>query len=378
MTTSLLRRGATLALTVPLVLGLAACSDNSGDKKDSTATVTSTTTTAANHVKGLPDGFDLQAHRGGRGENTEESAQAFRHALELGVTTLEFDIVMSKDGVPVVWHDPEVQAEKCSDTAPATPGDHFYPYVGKLLHQLTWAQLQTLRCDKKLAKFPAQQVAEGNRMLQLKDVFALAKKYGATKDIYYNIETKVEGDHRDWSAEPSVFVNALLSAVEDAGVQDHVMIQSFDWRTFPLVKAAAPNIPLVMLWDETTWMKGSPWTGDVRYEDVNGDILKAAKKLGVQVLSPGYTNPYGLLPGQREYKLVADKEFVQAAHQDGFRVVPWTINNKDILAQQIEAGVDGIITDYPTMLRKVMEDKGMPLPKSFTVKKELKEATKKD
>ena len=103
-----------------------------------------------------------------------------------------------------------------------------------------------------------------------------------------------------------------------------------------------------------------------------------AKKLGVQVLSPGYTNPYGLLPGQREYKLVADKEFVQAAHQDGFRVVPWTINNKDILAQQIEAGVDGIITDYPTMLRKVMEDKGMPLPKSFTVKKELKEATKKD
>mgnify|MGYP002720461481 FL=1 len=192
------------------------------------------------------------------------------------------------------------------------------------------------------------------------------------------IETKVEGDHRDWSAEPSVFVNAILSAVEDAGVQDHVMIQSFDWRTFPLVKAAAPNIPLVMLWDETTWMKGSPWTGDVRYEDVNGDILKAAKKLGVQVLSPGYTNPYGLLPGQREYKLVADKEFVQAAHQDGFRVVPWTINNKDILAQQIEAGVDGIITDYPTMLRKVMEDKGMPLPKSFTVKKELKEATKKD
>ena len=116
----------------------------------------------------------------------------------------------------------------------------------------------------------------------------------------------------------------------------------------------------------------------MRYEDVNGDILKAAKKLGVQVLSPGYTNPYGLLPGQREYKLVADKEFVQAAHQDGFRVVPWTINNKDILAQQIEAGVDGIITDYPTMLRKVMEDKGMPLPKSFTVKKELKEATKKD
>ena len=294
------RRAAALLLSVPLVLGLTSCSPESSDgARSSTTAVTSPSPTAATgSVMGLPDGFDVQAHRGGRGENTEESAQAFRHALELGVTTLEFDIVMSKDGVPVVWHDPDIQAEKCRDTAPATPGDHFYPYVGKLVRQLTWEQLQTLRCDKKLAKFPTQQVAEDNRLLHLKDVFALAKQYGAGRKIYYNIETKVEGERRDWSAEPSVFVRAILSEVQKAGVTDRVMIQSFDWRVFPLTEVAAPSIPLVMLWDETTWQKGSPWTGEVSYGEVGGDILKAAKKLGVQVLSPGYTNPYGLLPGQ--------------------------------------------------------------------------------
>ena len=131
MKNSLLRRSATLALTIPLVMGLAACSDDSGDNEDS-STATSTSA-SAKHIKGLPDGFDLQAHRGGRGENTEESAQAFRHAIETGVSTLELDIVMSKDGIPVVWHDPDVQAEKCHDTAPATPNDHMYPYVGKLV-----------------------------------------------------------------------------------------------------------------------------------------------------------------------------------------------------------------------------------------------------
>ena len=187
-------------------------------------------------------------------------------------------------------------------------------------------------------------------MIQLKDVFDIVKKYGAEKDIYYNIETKVEADDHSKSAEPKEFVDAIMGAVKDAGVQDKVMIQSFDWRTFPLMKDVAPEVPLVMLYDETTWLKDSKWTGDVNYDDVNGDVIKAAKKLGVQVLSPGYTNPYGLLPGQKDYKLVADKKFIDAAHKEGLRVVPWTIDNKDVLAQQIEAGADGIITDYPLSL----------------------------
>ena len=157
MKNSLLRRSATLALTIPLVMGLAACSDDSGDNEDS-STATSTSA-SAKHIKGLPDGFDLQAHRGGRGENTEESAQAFRYAIETGLSTLELELVIAKDGIPVVSHDPDVQAEKCHDTAPATPNDHMYPYRRKLGHNLHWAQLQTVSCDTILAEFPGQKVA---------------------------------------------------------------------------------------------------------------------------------------------------------------------------------------------------------------------------
>jgi glycerophosphoryl diester phosphodiesterase len=63
--------------------------------------------------------FDLQAHRGGRGETTEESLRAFAKSLELGVSTLELDIVITKDRQPLVWHDPTIDAERCVDTGPA-------------------------------------------------------------------------------------------------------------------------------------------------------------------------------------------------------------------------------------------------------------------
>ncbi|WP_278185207.1 glycerophosphodiester phosphodiesterase family protein, partial [Mycobacterium intracellulare] len=69
-----------------------------------------------------PD-FDLQAHRGGRGEATEQSLRAFARSLELGVSTLELDVVLTRDRQPLVWHDPTIAAEKCADTAPAFAGD---------------------------------------------------------------------------------------------------------------------------------------------------------------------------------------------------------------------------------------------------------------
>ena len=90
----------------------------------------------------------------GRGETTEESLRAFAKSLELGVSTLELDIDITKDGQPLVWHDPTIEAEKCADTAPAFAGDPQYPYVGKLVHELTLVQIRTLDCGRRLAEFP--------------------------------------------------------------------------------------------------------------------------------------------------------------------------------------------------------------------------------
>lgn len=289
--------------------------------------------------------FDLQAHRGGRGETTEESLRAFAKAIELGVTTLELDIVLSRDGRPMVWHDPVIQADKCADTAAAFPGDPQFPYVGKLVHELGFDQLRTLDCGKLLAAYPDAEVVPNNRIATLDEVFSLADSLHS--GVRYNIETKIEAEEPQKSAPPQQFVDAILSVVRAAGKTDTVEIQSFDWRTLPMVRAAEPAIPLVALWDETTFVPGSPWLNGVD-PAVVPDPIAAATMVGANILSPAYA--------------LVDAAFVERAHAQGLRVIPWTVNDADAMRAQVDAGVDGIITDYPTRLRGVMKELGMPLP----------------
>ncbi|OBI88686.1 glycerophosphodiester phosphodiesterase [Mycobacterium sp. 1245805.9] len=300
-------------------------------------------------VAAQPPEFDLQAHRGGRGETTEESLRAFAKSLELGVSTLELDIVLSKDSQPLVWHDPTIQSDKCSDTAPAFAGDAAYPYVGRLVHELTLVQIRTLDCGKRLAEFPDAEVVRGNKIATLPEVFALADSYRA--DVRYNVETKVEADHPGSSAEPQEFVDVILAVVRSAAKTDRVEIQSFDWRTLPMVRWAEPSIPLVALYNEETWAPGSPWLNGIDATAV-GDPMVGALMVGANAVSP-------------RYALVSGRPYVDHAHSLGLRVIPWTINDADAMREQIGYGVDGIITDFPTRARGVMAGLGMPLPPAY-------------
>jgi len=301
-------------------------------------------------TKAAPADFDVQAHRGGRGETTEESLRAFAKSIELGVSTLELDIVITKDGHPVVWHDPTIDAEKCADTHPVFAADPQFPYVGKLVHELTLEQIRTLDCGRQLAEFPRAEVVRRNKIATLPDVFALADSYQAS-DVRYNIETKVEADRPGASAEPQQFVDVILAAVSAAGKVDRVEVQSFDWRTLPMVHQAEPSIPLVALYNEETWVPDSPSLAGINAAVV-GDPMVGARMVGANILSP-------------RHQLVTGKSYVDHAHSLGLRVIPWTVNDADVTRELIAYGVDGIITDYPTLLRNVMAELGMPLPPGY-------------
>jgi glycerophosphoryl diester phosphodiesterase len=303
----------------------------------------------ASPASAQPSGFDLQAHRGGRGETTEESLRAFAKSLELGVTTLELDIGITKDGQPLVWHDPTIQPEKCSDTGAAFPGDPAYPYVGKLVHELTLVQIRTLDCSHRLDEFPRAEVVRGNKIATLPEVFALADAYRA--GVRYNIETKVEADHPGASAEPQEFVDVILAAIRSAGKVERVEIESFDWRTLPIVHRAEPSIPLVALYNEETWAPDSPWLAGENAAAI-GDPMIGALLVGANILSP-------------KYQLVTGKPYVERAHSLGLKVIPWTVNDAAAIREQIGYGVDGIITDFPTLARGVLAELGMPLPPGY-------------
>jgi glycerophosphoryl diester phosphodiesterase len=267
-------------------------------------------------------GFDLIAHRGGA------------RALEIGISTLEFDIGITKDREPVVWHDETMGAQTCADTAPAFRGDPQYPYAGKRVHELTLAQIRTLDCGHRIATLP--------------EVFALTDAYRA--DVRYDIETKVDAEHPSATAGPDEFVDVILAAVRSADKADRVEIESFDWRTLPAVRHAEPSIPVVALWNQTTWQPDSPWLAGINPAIV-GDPLVGAMMVGASIVSPSYS--------------LVDKALVDRAHAVGLRVLPWTINDADVMRAQIAAGVDGIITDCPAALRAVLAELGMPLPPAY-------------
>lgn len=320
-----------------------------------TAAVTAKANIKTNESNGS---FDLQSHRGGRGEWTEESLAAFANSLKLGVTTLELDTHLTADGKVIVWHDDTIQADKCLDTAPATPGDTAFPYVGDRVADLSLAQIKTLDCGfTQLKGYPGQDVIEGNRIAELKDVFQLVRDAGAEK-ARFNIETKVESSQIGGEGMVAL-TRAVVAEIQASGMADRITVQSFDWSSLNLTKEIAPELPLVALSSGDAWLAvgqpgASPNLGGIDIDTYSGSLPRAAAAQGYDVISPAFRS---VTPGM-----------IAEAHELGLPVIPWTVNTTADMQRLMDLGVDGIITDYPTRLRSVMDERGLKLPKAYELK----------
>jgi glycerophosphoryl diester phosphodiesterase len=338
-------------------------------------TPTSQEAAGENRVGYGPHGFDLQAHRGGIGLTVESTIAAFSRALEVGVSTLELDVQITKDHQAVVTHDRKISGDKCQDTGPAFPGDPQYPYVGKYVKDLTLAQIRTLDCGSKtLPQFPGQRPSPGARMPLLSEVFDLVKRYHANK-VWMNIETKVEAGAPEETAPREEFVQIVAREVRKAGMLDRVSIQSFDWGALMRMREVEPRLPIVALTNGPQFLQpgkpgASPWLGGIDIDDFNGDPVAAAHSFGADAISPVHGFPQNGKVTDENYEPYVTKQMVQEAHKFGMKIIPWTVNDEPTMHKLIDDGVDGIITDYPDRLREVMEQHGLKLPKRYPAPKE--------
>ena len=295
--------------------------------------------------------FDLQAHRGGIGLTVESTLKAFGKALELGVTTLELDLQITKDGREVITHDRKTNPAKCLDTAPAFPGDPEFPYAGKYVKDLTFAQVRTLDCGStRWSQYPDQELSPGARMPTLAELFDLARRHHAW-GIRFNIETKVEAAAPHETAPREQFVQRAVREIRRSGFLANVTIQSFDWGTLMRMREVEPRIPLVALTQPEFLRPGSPWTGGLNLDDFGGSVPKAVRSFGAKALSPVHT--------------MTTKELVTEAHGQGLAVIPWTVDEQSRMHEMIDTGIDGLITDYPDRLRTVLKERGFKLPKRY-------------
>ncbi|ANI92065.1 glycerophosphodiester phosphodiesterase family protein [Dietzia timorensis] len=312
----------------------------------------------------LPDGFDLQAHRGGIGLHVESSPHSFGEALKLGVTTLELDTQITKDGQVVVTHDRKINKAVCQDTEPLTDGDPQFPYTEHFVKDLTLAQIRTLDCGSlRKPEYPDQQLHPGTLMMTLAEVFDLVRESG-NGDVRFNIETKVEAAAPEETAPREQFVRRVHEEITASGFSDRVEIQSFDWGALRLMNEIDPSIPLVALTNGDFLEVGrpgrSPWLGGLDVDDFGGDGVAAAASLaGVKAYSPVDTAPQTCDVSKTGCEPYTTPELVSRAHELGLKVIPWTVDHIATMEYLLDAGVDGIITNYPDVLRQLLADRGI-------------------
>jgi glycerophosphoryl diester phosphodiesterase len=171
--------------------------------------------------------FDLEGHRGARGLAPENTLAAFRKALELGVTTIETDMAVTRDDVIVISHDPFLNPDLVRD-----PEGHWLTGKGPPVRTLTLAELRRYDvgrvnpASKYAQQFPKQRPADGERFPRLAELFALAKASG--KPVRFNIETKITPTSGADTPDVATFARLVVAAVRAAGVTDGVTVESFD------------------------------------------------------------------------------------------------------------------------------------------------------
>jgi glycerophosphoryl diester phosphodiesterase len=280
----------------------------------------------------LASAFDLQGHRGARGLAPENTLPAFAAALAIGVSTLELDTGVTKDGVVVIHHDRRLNPDIARG-----PDGRWVEAPAPLIHALSFAELQRydvgrLRPGSKTAQqFPAQQPADGARVPRLADLFELVRKSG-NQTVRFNIETKLSPQAPEETLPPLEFARLLLAEIRTAGLEARTSIQSFDWRTLQVVEREAPEIATVYL------------TGRRSAESQP----KAVHAAGGRIWSPSYE--------------AMDAAALEEARALGLKVVPWTVNEPALIERLLDLGVDGLISDYPDRVRALMARRGLRLP----------------
>jgi glycerophosphoryl diester phosphodiesterase len=260
--------------------------------------------------------FDVQGHRGARGLWPENTEAGVAEAARLGAGSVEIDVVLTADGVPVVFHDLTLTPDlvRGPDGAWVRPG---IAMAGVTAAQLAGFDVGRLRPGSPMAaRFPDQRAIDGARVPLLCDICALAARLGVRLDV--EVKAAPSGDG------PDRRVAAVLAAIGDP--PPGTSLRSFDWMLLRRIRALAPSIPVA-------WLTASG-------ADATPRAVAAEARYGGR---PAWQPVWA--PDHRRLRC-AD---IVAAHQAGLLVKPWTVNAPARMRQLIAWGVDGLCTDRPDL-----------------------------
>lgn len=268
--------------------------------------------------------FDIQGHRGARGLEPENTIPGFLKAIDLGVTTLELDVAVTKDRQVVVSHEPWMAASICLDSAGNTYTEKEEKKFN--IYQMTYEEVTSFDCGSKGNQlFPEQEKVKTGKPL-LRDVIVAAEshiKSYASYEVDYNIEIKTDPSW-DKKYHPSVeeFSDLVYNLVNEYVPLERLVIQSFDFRVLKYWHQKYPEIRLSALVENK--------------KSIDANLADLGFKPAV------YSPHFSLL----------SRDKVSHLRKQKIRVIPWTVNEISDMLSLKGMGVDGIITDYPDRAMK--------------------------
>lgn len=294
--------------------------------------------------------FNLQGHRGARGLKPENTLPSFEAALDAGVSSIETDVHLTRDGVPVLCHDAVL-----GDTVSLVLSGHGEFRAG--VSQLTLDEVRdfVVARNPDPVRFPVQDnqatplaeefaVEHGLHpfcLPTLAELFAFVEFYAAdpvssesktpeqrdgARKLRFDLELKrvpfePEAIGDDFNgAMAGMLERRVVEDVIKAGVMARTVVRSFDHRCLRALRELEPALATAVLIAETAPV--SPVA-----------LVQAA---GATTYCPDYR--------------FLDQSMVRALHAAGLSVIPWTVNRAEDWARLMTWGVDGITTDYPDRL----------------------------
>ena len=276
---------------------------------------------------------DVQAHRGGAGLMPENTIEAMKHALDMGVNTLELDLQVSKDGLVVVSHDPYFHHRYAirpdgSYVGKDDPKEYIYtmPYSEVAKYDVgsresdVWPGKACIKTVKPLAN----------------DLIDFVENYTKEKGlspVRYNIEIKSKdaaGEGQNWPTYDR-FVTECCKFLHSKQLDDRLVVQSFDVRALNYMHEKYPEFILSYLVDANA----------PDFETYMGYL-----KFTPQWLSPHHT--------------ITDGDLVKKCREKGIKLVPWTVDKPEDIKRILDLGVEAIISNYPD--RVLMQTRGYVFP----------------
>lgn len=272
--------------------------------------------------------FDLQGNRGARGIMPENTIPSMLRALDLGVNSLNMNVVISKDKKVVLSQEPYFNFE--ISTRPDGKAITLKDQKSYNMYKMDYIDIQKFDVGSKVhSRFPYQEKMKAYKPL-LEETIDSVENYVKRNKLAkpnFSIETKTipKGDN-EFHPEPAEFVDLIMEVVIRKKITKRVTIQSFDVRTLQYLHEHYPKVKTALLIDEKI------------------DFETNVADLGFM---PTVYSPYSVLVG---------KGLVERCHKAGVKIIPWTVNSIKDMKYLIGLGVDGMVTDYPNIYKKALED----------------------